>query len=133
MIYVLDTNICIYFLNGSFKSIVDEMSSRSAEDLAVTSITVAELYFGAHHSARKSQNLSTVGTFLSDLQILPFDRQAGETFGEMKESLRADGQNLGPYDLLIAAVVRSRNCTLVTHNFKEFSRVPGLLVVDWAQ
>lgn len=109
------------------------MERRSAQDLAVTSITVAELYYGAHHSVRKSQNLSTLGTFLSDFQILPFDREAGEVFGEMKESSRVGGQNLGPYDLLIAAVVRSRNCTLVTHNFKEFSGVPGLLVVDWAR
>lgn len=131
MIYVLDTDTCIYFLSGTYPSIADEISSRSIEDLAITAISVAELYYGAHHSARKTKNIETLDNLFEKLQILPFDNQSAKHFGELKEILHREGKMVGPYDLLIASIVHSQSHTLVTHNVKEFSRVKGLLVVDW--
>jgi tRNA(fMet)-specific endonuclease VapC len=133
VIYVLDTDICIYFLNGTYPSISKEISTHTLEDIAITSVSVAELYYGAHHSARKTSNLEILEEFLQMVQILPFDRTCAEHFGELKEILHRDGKMLGPYDLLIASIVHSQRHTLVTHNVKEFSQVKGLLVVDWVR
>ncbi|HEV8130075.1 MAG TPA: type II toxin-antitoxin system VapC family toxin [Acidobacteriota bacterium] len=133
MIFVLDTNTCIYFLNGSYRSVADELSSHPAEELAVTSITVAELFYGAHHSARKTRNLLLLEDFFLDLQILTFDRPAAENFGPLKEILHQQGKLLGPYDLLIASIVRSRGFTLVTHDTKSFSQISDILLVDWVR
>jgi len=133
VIYVLDTDTCIYFLNGNYPSIGDEIASRSLEDLAITAISVAELYFGAYHSARKTKNIDVLDKLFEKIQILPFDNRSAKHFGELKETLHREGKMLGPYDLLIASIVHSQRHTLVTHNVKEFSLVKGLLVVDWVR
>jgi len=133
VIYVLDTDTCIYFLNGNYPSIGDEIASRSLEDLAITAISVAELYFGAYHSARKTKNIDVLDKLFEQIQILPFDNRSAKHFGELKETLHREGKMLGPYDLLIASIVHSQRHTLVTHNVKEFSLVKGLLVVDWVR
>lgn len=133
MIFVLDTNTCIYFLNGTYPSIREEISARTMEELGVASISAAELYYGAYHSHHRTRNLESLEFFLQEIQILPFDRMAAENFGQLKELLRSEGKTLGPYDLLIASVVRSRKHTLVTHNWKEFSQVKDLLLVDWVR
>jgi len=133
VIYVLDTDTCIYFLNGNYPSIGDEIASRSLEDLAITAISVAELYFGAYHSARKTKNIDVLDKLFEKIQILPFDNRSAKHFAELKETLHREGKMLGPYDLLIASIVHSQRHTLVTHNVKEFSLVKGLLVVDWVR
>lgn len=133
MIYVLDTDTCIYFLNGNYPSIADEISARSLEDIAITSISVAELYYGAYHSARKTKNIDVLDKLFERIQILPFDSQCAKHFGELKETLHREGKMLGPYDLLIASIVHSQQHTLVTHNTKEFSQLKGLLIVDWVR
>ena len=133
MIYVLDTDTCIYFLNAAYPSIAEEISGRTLEELAITSVSVAELYYGAHHSSRRESNIERLQKFLQLLQILAFDAVAAEEFGEMKEALMREGRMLGPYDLLIASIVRAKKFTLVTHNQKEFSSVKNLLMVDWVR
>lgn len=133
MIYVLDTNICVYFLNGIFPSIAEEMSRNASADLAITSITAAELFYGAFHSAKPDRNLEALELFFSDLQIFPFDSIAAREFGEMKERARRTGKLPGPFDLLIASIVLTLGYTLVTHNVKEFSMLEGLLVTDWVR
>lgn len=133
MIYVLDTDTSIYFLNGTYRSIADEVSARSLEELAITSISVAELFYGAHHSSRKAANLESLQKFLGLVTILPFDQSAAEEFGQIKQALTDQGKILGPYDLLIASVVRSQRATLVTHNVKEFGLLKELLMVDWVR
>lgn len=133
MIYVLDTDTCIYFLNGTFPSIAEEISAHALEDLAISAVSVAELYYGAYHSARKTSNLEILEALLQKVQVLPFDRSSAEHFGELKEILHREGKMLGPYDLLIASIIRSQRHTLVTHNVKEFSQLKGLLLVDWVR
>jgi len=133
MIFVLDTNTCIHFLNGTYPSIAEEISSRRLEELAITSITVAELFYGAHHSIQRAKNIELLQSFLEKVQVLPFERKSSEHFGALKELLRREGKMLGPHDLLIASIVRSERYTLVTHNWKEFSQVKDLLLVDWVR
>src|SRR5689334_5067577 len=126
MIFILDTDTCIYFLNGTYRSIADEMSTRSLEDLAITAISVAELFYGAHHSSHKAGNLESLKRLLRMVQILPFDEGAAEEFGVLKQTLTRQGKMIGPYDLLIASIVRTQKATLVTHNVKEFSLLKDL-------
>jgi tRNA(fMet)-specific endonuclease VapC len=133
VIYVLDTDTCIYFLNGTYPSIAEEISVRSLEDLAITSITAAELYYGAYHSTRKTKNIEVLDELFEKIQILAFDSQSAKHFGEIKEILYREGKMLGPYDLQIASIAHSQHHTLVTHNVKEFSQLKGLLVVDWVR
>jgi len=133
VIYVLDTNICVYFLNGTFQSIAGEMARHAAADLAVTSISAAELFYGAYHSAKPDRNLESLEMFFSDLQILPFDSAAAREFGLLKEHQRRTGKLPGPFDLLIASIVRSLGYTLVTHNVREFSMWKDLLITDWVR
>lgn len=133
MIFILDTDTCLYFLNGTYRSIADEVLSRSLEELATTSISAAELFSGAHHSSRKAGNLESLKKFLQTIQILPFDQSAAEEFGLLKQALTRKGKMIGPYDLLIASIVRSRKGTLVTHNTKEFGLLKDLSLVDWVR
>ena len=133
MIYVLDTNICVYFLNGTFPSLAEEMARHASAHLAITSISAAELFYGAYHSAKPARNLESLQVFFSDLQILLFDSTAAREFGRLKEHARRAGKLPGPFDLLIASIVRSLGYTLVTHNVKEFSMLENLLITDWVR
>jgi tRNA(fMet)-specific endonuclease VapC len=131
MIYVLDTNTCIYFLNGTSSRIRDQIAFRKPSELAITSITAAELYHGAYHSKQITKNLEVLQKFFADLQILPFHRKAAREFGRLKERLRKKGKLIGVFDLMIAAIVHREDVTLVTHNTGEFTRIEGLLLEDW--
>ncbi|MDA2929335.1 type II toxin-antitoxin system VapC family toxin, partial [Acidobacteria bacterium AH-259-O06] len=119
MIYVLDTNTCIYFLRGDYPQVFDRISERASSELAVSTITVAELYYGVYHSTKVEQNFRILESFLRDLSQLSFDSQAARTFGRVKQALAKKGKSVGPYDLLIASLVLSRGYTLVTHNLEE--------------
>ncbi len=131
MIYVLDTNTCIYFLNGTSVRIRDQIALREPSELATTSITAAELYYGAYHSKRITKNLEVLQKFFANMQVLPFHRRAAREFARLKESLRKKGKLVGAFDLMIAAIVRREEVTLVTHNTGEFNRIEGLLLEDW--
>ncbi|HEY4491587.1 MAG TPA: type II toxin-antitoxin system VapC family toxin [Acidobacteriota bacterium] len=131
MIYILDTNTCIYFLNGTSARIRDRIASRKVSELATTSITAAELYYGAYHSKEITKNLEILQKFFANLQILPFHRKAAQEFARLKENLRKKGKMIGVFDLMIAAIARREDVTLVSHNTGEFSRIESLLLEDW--
>lgn len=133
MIFILDTDTCVYFLNGTYRSIADEVAARPLEELATTSISAAELFYGAHHSSRKAGNLESLKKFLQRLKVLPFDKSAAEEFGILKQSLTRQRKMIGPYDLQIASIVRSQKGTLVTHNTKGFALLRDLSLVDWVR
>ena len=131
MKYVLDTNICIYFLNGSSQKIRDRIASHRSSELATTSITAAELYYGAYHSKQVTKNLNILRTFFANLQILSFNRKAAREFARLKERLAKKGQPIGVFDLMIAAIAHGEDLTLVTHNTSEFRRIETLVLEDW--
>jgi tRNA(fMet)-specific endonuclease VapC len=132
-VYVLDTDICIRLLNGSSEAAVQKLRQVPAEELGTTSITVAELRFGALNSGRPEANRTRVEAFVAPLTRLPFEDAAAVEFGRIKRELRARGTPIGIMDLLIASIVYSIDGTLVTNNQREFSQVPGLRVENWTR
>lgn len=129
--YLLDTNACIRFLNGSSNRLVSEIQDRRPSQIALCSIVIAELMFGARNSGRVEENLRALDEFLSPFVSFPFDDRAAVDYSQIRLSLRQSGEPIGPNDLLIAAIARANDLTLVTHNTREFARVPGLNIEDW--
>lgn len=128
--FMLDTNICIYLINERDETLRDRFEANAGQ-ICISSITYAELCYGVSHSARVAQNAKELEAFRLDLDILPFDQDAGEHYGEIRHALVERGRPIGANDLLIAAHARSADATLVTNNAGEFGRVPGLRVEKW--
>ena len=131
MIYLLDTNTCIRYLNGRALGVRQKLQTLHPQDVAVCSIIKAELFYGAMKSANPTQTLAKQQLFLHPFVSLPFDDQAAEIYGRIRTQLSAQGALIGPNDLLIAAIAVAHDLTLVTHNIREFSRVEGLRIEDW--
>jgi tRNA(fMet)-specific endonuclease VapC len=130
VIYLLDTNTCIYAIKRR-PEVVNRLQSGSPDDFGVSAITVAELRFGATKSSRPKQTRESVDAFLKPFEILPFGDEAANEYAEIRLALERAGRPIGERDLLIAATAKARGITVVTHNLREFSRVPGLSVEDW--
>jgi tRNA(fMet)-specific endonuclease VapC len=128
--FVLDTNTCIYVLKLE-RRVVERLREHSPDDLGVTIITVAELWFGAHKSARPAATRREIDGFLEPFEVLPFDREAAEVYARSRLALERIGRPIGERDLLIASIALARGLTVVTHNMSEFGRVPGLKAEDW--
>lgn len=129
--YVLDTDICIYLLNGTVPEISERLRIEPADKLAVTTVTAAELRYGALRSQRREQNLQRVEQFVAPLTQLSFSPVAAIHFASIKEKLATAGRLIGPMDMLIAAIVRSIDATLVSNNEREFCRVENLKLENW--
>jgi len=127
---MLDTNICIYLINERDEALRERFEANTRE-ICSSSITYAELCYGVAHAARTTQNARELEAFRIDLDILPFDQDAGRHYGEIRHALAKRGRPIGANDLLIAAHARSAAATLVTNNAGEFGRVPGLQVENW--
>ena len=128
---VLDTDICIWLLRGGKPHLERRLAEIDPAELAISSLTLAELRYGALRSKNSRHNISLVDRFAAELALLDFDDQASAHFAAIKAHLAARGELIGPMDLLIAAVSRSNDATFVTGNIKEFDRVPGLQVENW--
>lgn len=130
MKYLLDTNTCVYAIKR-FPAVIDRLKGLSPEDLGVSVITLAELWFGALKSSKPERTRASVDAFLCPFEMLPFDRQAAGSYAGIRLRLERGGRPIGERDLLISAIAMSRGLTVVTHNLGEFGRVPGLAVEDW--
>ena len=131
MTYLLDTNTCIGYLNGTAVEVLRQIQVLSPQDITVCSVVKAELFYGAARSVDPTKTHAHQRRFLDQFISLPFDDRAAEAYGYVRAHLARQGTPIGPNDLLIAAIALAHNATLVTHNVREFSRVPGLLWVDW--
>ncbi len=129
--FLLDTNVCINFLNGTSQSVEHHFRTSSPSEIAVCSIVKAELLFGARNSNRVDANLQALRLFFAPLQSLPFDDQCADEYGLIRADLTAQGNLIGPNDMLIAAIARAHDAVLVTHNTREFIRISGLILEDW--
>jgi tRNA(fMet)-specific endonuclease VapC len=130
MRYVLDTNTCIYALKLRGR-VVERMREHGPDEIVITIITLAELWFGAHRSVRRAVVRREVDAFLEPFEMLPFDREAADSYSRVRFDLERTGRPIGERDLLIASIALSRDLTVVTHNLREFARVPGLKTEDW--
>lgn len=130
--YLLDTNIVIYVIKRRPTEVLG-IFNRHAGQMAISSITLAELIHGAEKSSRADANLRVVEDFSSRLEVLPYGAKAAQHYGSIRAALEKIGQPIGVNDLHIAAHARSEGLVLVTNNLGEFSRVPALLTENWVQ
>ncbi len=131
MIYMLDTDICIYIIKRKPSSVVNRLEQLKPGELAMSAITFAELVNGAKKSKYVEANMERLNDLGELIDVRPFDRQAALFYGSVRSSLEKRGEVIGGNDLLIAAHALSLNWTLVTNNEKEFRRVEGLRVENW--
>ena len=131
MPYLLDTNTCIYFLNRSSEKIISKMKSLSPSNIKLSSITVAELFFGAQKSKAQKKNWAIVQSFTGNFELIPFDEKCCQNYAKIRASLEKSGFPVGPMDLLIASITLAHNLILVTNNVKEFKRVKGFNLENW--
>ena len=131
MKYLLDTNICIRYINGRAPQIREHMRSIEDTDLAISTITLGEMFTGSAKSQYPQQSRAKQDAFFIRFTILPFDGVSADRFGTIRAHLELQGTPIGPYDMQIAAIALVHGLILVTHNLKEFSRVPDLQIEDW--
>ncbi len=129
MIYLLDTDTCIAVLREG-EPALSRVRVQSPADLALATMTVAELWFGARNSQHPDAARLRLDAFLAaPYLILPFDRAAAEVYAETRFSLRATP--VGTADLITASTARANGVTVITNNEREFSRIPGLAWENW--
>lgn len=131
MRYLLDTNVCVDFLNGRFPAVAKKLLSSTPGAVAVSSIAVAELRYGAEKSARPTENHDRLDFLLEDLRTLEFVAAAGAAYGRLRADLEARGTPIGPNDMLIAAQALAHDLILVSADVAEFERVEGLRLDNW--
>ena len=129
--YMLDTNICIYVIK-SRPVALREQFNRLTEQICISTITLAELYYSVEKSAWRAQNLQAVEEFVARLEALPFSVEAAAHYGQVRAELERAGRLAGPHDMLIGAHARSAGLIVVTNNLREFERIPGLRIENWA-
>ena len=131
MPYLLDTNICIYIIKKNPRSVLDRFNSIEPGEVAVSIITLSELYYGARKSANPKKNLLALNKFLLPFNIFDFDIASANSYSIIRTELELKGTPIGPLDTLIAAQAISLDYILVTNNEREFKRVSGLQVENW--
>jgi tRNA(fMet)-specific endonuclease VapC len=129
--YLLDTNICIYIINERPKQVLERFRRFAIAELGLSSVSVAELAFGVAKS-RSARNRAALESFLLPLEVAAFDLSAAFAYGDLRAELERRGEPIGPLDLQIAAHALSLSAVLVTNNEREFRKVPGLTVENWA-
>jgi tRNA(fMet)-specific endonuclease VapC len=131
MKYLLDTNVCIKFLNGRSLAIKQTINDKNPDDIVLCSIVKAELFYGALKSAQPDKNIERLNRFVSQFESFPFDDDAAEAYGRIRSDLEKLGTPIGPNDLLIASIALANGIILVTNNTKEFGRIQSLTLEDW--
>lgn len=131
MIYFLDANICIYFLNGAYQKIKENLEKISPDNVKIASIVKAELFFGAEKSKNRTENLIKVKCFVAPFQIIPFDDKCVINYAQIRLSLEKRGEPVGPNDLVLAAMVMANDGVLITNNTREFKKIRHLRIDNW--
>jgi tRNA(fMet)-specific endonuclease VapC len=129
---MLDTNICSYILKNRPPAVKLHFDTVGAVNLCLSSIVLAELYYGAARHPKGATIRREIDDFVSRLNILSWDEAAADHYGDIRANLEKAGTPVGAMDMLIAAHARSCKATLVTSNGREFDRIKGLTVEDWA-
>lgn len=131
MKYMLDTNICIFAIRNSNDNVLKKFREHLENELYISSITLAELMYGVEKNRKPEQNRNALLQFLTLIDIKEFSEKAAIEYGKIRAFLENQGTPIGPLDTLIAAHAVSENMILVTHNTKEFLRIPDLTVENW--
>ena len=131
--YIVDSNTCIYFMNGKYPSVRDKFLSISPKDIKISSVVKGELLLGAFKSQTREQTTKKVEKFLKPFDVIDFTDKMSYDYAEIRATLEKSGNSIGANDLLIAATALNQKATLVTHNIDEFSRIQSLEIEDWVE
>jgi len=129
--YLLDTNMCIHLIKYRPERLFARLSRLSLDDVAVSAIAVAELWYGIALSRKKRHNEAALKDFLDYVRVLDWPDDAAPVYGRIRAHLREKGTPIGAMDLLIATHALSLDAVLVTNNVSEFKRVPDLQIENW--
>ena len=130
---MLDTNICIYVIKHKPEKVFQKLQEVDPSDVCISSVTYAELVHGVEKSAAVDKNRLALSILLANIEILDFDVNAAEGYGKIRADLEKNGTPIGPLDMMIAGHAMSLDYTVVTNNVKEFKRVSGLKIENWAE
>jgi len=129
MRYLLDTNAVIGLLNDARSPLAKRVRQEKPADIAISTIVFHELFYGAFKSQRASQNAALLDAL--QFEVLAFDKEDARQAGAVRALLGTKGTPIGPYDVLVAGQALARRMTLITHNTREFGRIPRLQFEDW--
>jgi tRNA(fMet)-specific endonuclease VapC len=132
MRYMLDTNICSYILKNHPAAVKQKFEEVGTENICISSIVLAELYYGAAKHPKGVVIRRDIDDFVSRLVVLPWDEVAADHYGGIRAALEKAGTLVGAMDMLIAAHAKSCGATLVSNNLREFDRIKGLKSANWA-
>jgi len=130
--YMLDTDTCSYIMKRSNSSVLKRLQKVDPKDVCISVITKSELLYGVELSPRRQQDEAALDAFLRHVEILDFPDKAALDYAGIRADLKKRGSMIGANDLLIAAHARSLGFILITNNTREFSRVHGLHIDNWA-
>lgn len=128
--YVLDTNILIYFFKG-LGNVKQNLLAKPPKDIGVPAIVLYELEVGIKKSGSPGKRIKQLNNFISTVNVLPFRKVEAQASARIRAQLEKKGTPIGPYDILIAGTALANQATLVTHNLQEFKRIEDLSVIDW--
>lgn len=129
--FLLDTNACIRVLNKTSEAVVARFEAESPATIRLCSVVKAELLYGARKSRRVAATLQSLERFFSPIASVPFDDASAGEYGVIRAQLERAGTPIGANDLMIAAIARHHDFTLVTNKVGEFLRIAGLRVDNW--
>ena len=132
MRYMLDTNICIFLIRKKSDRVLQKLMEHDPEEICISSVTYAELVHGVEKSKAIEKNRALLTQLLSNIEVLDFGTKAADEYGNIRADLEIKGYPIGPLDTMIAAHAKSLGYILVTNNTREFNRVEGITVEDWA-
>jgi len=131
MMYLLDTNICIYLINRRPENVVNHIKLLHPHQIKLSAISIAELEYGVSKSKNRDKNRNALVNFASAFDIIDFNDEDAEVYGLIRANLEKKGLVIGPYDMQIAAQAISRDIILVTNNTKEFERIENIKLENW--
>jgi len=130
---MLDTNTCIYIIKRKPPNVIERFRQTEISQIGISSITLSELLYGVSKSSKPDQNKIALMQFVTPLEILPYDDEAAQYYGDLRTHLEKQGTPIGSLDMLIAAHALSIACTLITNNEKEFIRIPNMKIDNWVK
>jgi tRNA(fMet)-specific endonuclease VapC len=131
MKYLLDTNICIYIIKRKPEEVIKRFLKMKPDSVAISSITVSELYYGVAKSSKPNENTIALEQFILPLTVINYNKEDSIAYGKLRAKLEQKGKLIGAMDMLIAAQALSRDLILVTNNEREFKKIEGLSFENW--
>jgi tRNA(fMet)-specific endonuclease VapC len=130
MKYLLDTDTCIYFLNGN-KKLIDKIEQVPIDSLNISFISVSELFFGAYNSSNIKNNIDKVNQFTKLINVVRSDLKSENLFGKIKANLKIKGKIIEDFDIFIASIAIENDLILVTNNTSHYSRIEDIKLQNW--